>query len=260
MKDEGVRKAPADAGVLPDWVAERDQHPAPVDLFEYQQGLLSPEQEDLIRDHLADCADCTSMVLELAGVIPPTFPEARPEISPERLEANWQATIAKLWLPALRPRRLFDRVALPLAAGLLLTTLGAAYWGWRSSERLALALREPIVNVAVRDLLPDDTDGTFREEGAGPAPDHSSGPELLILNVADTRGLTRFRAEISPENEPHHLLWASDGLERSPAGRFTVSLPASFLPAGRYRVRLLGLNETTREVLAEYRLDRGPTP
>src|SRR5262245_53308308 len=79
---------------------EAGGHPAPEQLFEYQEGLLREEEEAKVQDHLALCPDCTRMVLELAGTVEPEFPEVEGPLSEERMAALWPGLRQRLPLPS----------------------------------------------------------------------------------------------------------------------------------------------------------------
>lgn len=238
---------------------EAGEHPAPEQLFEYQEGLLTREEEAEVQDHLALCPDCTRMVLELSGSVKPKFPEAEASLSEERVAALWSGLRERVPLspppPAFRRRRFFERIALPVAASLLLATLATSFWVW-SLFRENRLLARPRVNVAVRDLVPLGEPEVLREhEGKAGIPRESEAV-LLVLNLADLRLFPIYRAEIldAPDGK---LLWASDAMQRSVRGNFTLQLPLPFPGSGRYRVRLFGIGGDRRELLAEYKVDLG---
>jgi hypothetical protein len=169
------------------------------------------------------------------------WPELRRRISlpPQPQAAHW--------------RRSFERVALPLAASLLVATLAAFFWGW-SLVRENHLLARPQVNVAVLDLVP--LGEVRQDEGGNAGVPREAEAVLLVLNLADLRPFQTYRAEVLgvPDGK---LLWASDALQRSVRGNFTLQFPRPFPGSGLYRVRLFGVDGGKREPLADYEVDLG---
>lgn len=236
---------------------EAGEHPAPEQLFEYQEGLLSREEKAEVQDHLALCPDCARMVLELSGTVEPELPEVEAALSEERMAVLWPELRRRLPLPpqprATHWRRSFEHVALPLAASLLVATLVASFWVW-SLVRENRLLTRPQVNVAVRDLVPLDEQEVRRDEEGNAGVPREAEAVLLVLNLADLRPFPTYRAEVldAPDGK---LLWVSDALQRSTRGNFTLQLPRPFPGSGHYRVRLFGVDGGQPEPLAEYEVD-----
>lgn len=231
-------------------------HPAPELLFEYQEGLLTPVQAEEVQDHLALCPDCARMVLELAGTVPPAVPAATARLSEREMAEVWPGLRERLPLPAASSparRRPLERVALPLAASFLAATVGLSIWAaslLQDRQRLA----RPQANVAIVNLAPQG-EGMLREKARrGEIVPQGAEEVLLVLNLADLRRFPAYRAEILTAADGR-LLWAGDDLERSARGNFTLRLPLSFIPPGRYRIRLFGLDGGRREPLADYEID-----
>ena len=150
---------------------EAGEHPAPERLFEYQEGLLTKEQEAEVQDHLTLCPECTRMVLELSGTVAPELPEVEAPFSRERVEAIWPGLRRRLPHPpkpqVARWRRSAQRVALPLAASFLLATLAlvlslVGVYGLVSADGKFLWLS---------DELQRSTRGNFTLQLARPVPD-----------------------------------------------------------------------------------------
>lgn len=237
---------------------EVGEHPASEYLFEYQEGLLTAEEASEIQNHLALCSDCARMVLELAGSVEPEFREVEAPLSEERMAALWPGLRQRLSNPpqpkAARWRRSFERVALPLAASLLVATLATTFWAW-SLSRENRVLARPRVNVAVRDLAPLSDPEIRREEGETTGIPRDAEAVLLVLNLADLRPFPTYRAEILEASPDGKLLWASDAMQRSVRGNFDLQIPRPFPGSGRYRIRLFGVEGDRREPLAEYKVD-----
>lgn len=239
---------------------EAGEHPAPERLFEYQEGFLTEEEDAEVQDHLALCPECARMVLELSGAVEPEAPEPGEPLSDRRIREVWPATDPRLPLPP-RPqapprRRWLERVALPLAATLLVATLATSFWAWSLRQRNR-QLREPNGNVAILDLVPLSEEGIHRnreEQAAGVS--REAEAVLLVLNLSDLRPFPVYRAEIQDALDGK-VLWAAKELQRSSSGNFTLQFSRPFPGSGRYRIRLVGLNGSRRERLAEYEVDLG---
>lgn len=236
---------------------EAGEHPSPEQLFEYQEGRFEGKEEAEVQDHLALCADCTRMVLELSGAVEPDFPEVRASLSEERMDALWPGMRDRLPLPPQRQAapwyRSLERVALPLAASILLATLASSFWLW-SLRRENRLLAEPQVNVAVRNLVPQSEEGVRSDEARPTGLPQGVKAVLLILNLVDLRPFPAYRAEIveAPDGK---ILWASNELQRDSGGNFTLQLPLPFSGSGRVHIRLFGLDGQRRNLLAQYEVD-----
>jgi hypothetical protein len=63
-------------------------HPAAEELIAYHRRELEPPAAERLREHLADCADCADLVLDLAEY--DLWPERRERLSDEELAAERQ--------------------------------------------------------------------------------------------------------------------------------------------------------------------------
>jgi serine/threonine protein kinase len=79
-------------------------HPSIEDLEEYHRGSLDTESRELILDHLAECQDCT--ILLLYGVIEPHGPGLKAILPKARLEEAWDRLRPRLSLIRQRDRTL----------------------------------------------------------------------------------------------------------------------------------------------------------
>lgn len=224
-----------------------DGHPGPEILLAYHEGELDPGEAERVQDHLALCPDCTRVILEmaeLAGV----EPSLEGQLSGEEMARLWPTVQSRL--SAERPAA--PRWPLALAAALLLAVVGLSVWAL-SLREANRRLSQPRVNVTLQDLVPLAEERL--REGAGTETPRlrQGGSAVLVLNLADLRPFSRYRIDIvGPDGR---VLWSSEEPARSSRGNFTVELQPGFLPAGRYRVHLLGLEDGREELLAEYRLE-----
>ena len=230
------------------------EHPSSEELVEYAFGALSNEEEGRLQDHFALCGDCGRLVLDLVEA-----QDAEPAeggLSSWELEVAWREMERRLEdhheiaAPGRRaepPRIVPQRWSWSIAASLILA-VGALLLRQAGLERQLAALQEPRVDVAVMDLFES---GTVR---GSEEPAHfvaSDSPRVLLLSAPvseafDSYQLSLFRDESS---EP---IWRSEALQPNPYGSFQLLLPPRLLPAGSYRLVLLGLEDGQHELVAGY--------
>ncbi|HYJ66830.1 MAG TPA: zf-HC2 domain-containing protein [Nocardioidaceae bacterium] len=155
-------------------MADFTRHPDAVDLAEYAEGVLDASRQQAVEDHVRDCADCSTVLTDLAGVpellaqvpIPPM-----PDDVATRLDqaiaaesaaraSEWSGAAARV-TPIRRPRRWLA----PLAAAAAVIAV--------------VAIAIPVVNNADSgddDASGDDTSAVgagqeSAEDEAGSAPD-----------------------------------------------------------------------------------------
>jgi hypothetical protein len=247
----------------------RPPHIPPEDLLAYHDGLLSAAESEPIRDHLAVCAACADLVLEMESF--PDSPALAPDhqLSAAAVEQRWAmfqelrrrsgcspeevpgagARQPRRGLPALPGLRL---LAHPLTARLLAAGLALALGGVMLHQGLSRTSR-PAVRVYVSSL---DPQAQVRE--GGPAqpiriPDWADRV-LLILNLFELRSYGVYEVTLLADRGPGQVLWSSRDLHRSPDGSFALEVPRSFLSTGAYRIELYGIAGPRRDRLAVYHL------
>jgi hypothetical protein len=227
-------------------------HPSPGQLADYSLGLHAREEEALIQEHLALCAECAEVVLGLMDTS--ETGEGREVPSRAELEREWERLQAGSAPPA-PGSALFPPLPAPaltwgLAASLVVC-VGLLVWGLRLRGELAEA-RGPEAEVVLADLVPE---GAVGERGGGEPPRvqlPGAGRLVLLLNLGDLRTFPRYRIEIAgPRGE---IVWADD-VRRSDVGGFALDLPAEAVTPGIYEVRLYGAGEQGQTRLAIYRFE-----
>ena len=215
---------------------QEGEHPAPERLVAYAGGGLEEAEAEELRDHLALCRECSRQVLELRA-FPGSAPAADvPELSPREVEREWR----RLWgsVQAAEPRpaawqRVGPRapwVPWALAAGLLVTTLGASAWVVALQRRLGEPAQPRTDAVLVEWTA---TGGTLRGE---PVVSSAAAPLVVAVQAAPRRDEGGFRWEIVGAGG--RRVWRSPPLPRPARDRFVLQLPAHFLAPGGYRLRL----------------------
>lgn len=231
-------------------LAAPGSHPAPEKLAAYHAGELSPEEEGRIQDHLALCRECAALLLDLDGLADPDF-GAGADLAGK--ETVWQSLREEISpraqvVPLRRPVPSSPRWLQALAASLLIATLGLSLWVV-SLRRTVAELSAPQENAPVLDLY----SGTARGEGS-PAPVLTVPSNIrfftIILNPAGQRRYERYRVEIARAGG--EKVWSGQGIEPSPFGSFSLTLPRRAVGPGDYRVRLFGRSGGTEEPIEEY--------
>lgn len=212
------------------------EHPDAERLAAYAGDALDPAAAERLRDHLALCRECTRRVLELRAF--PGF--ATPDVaglSLAEVEHEWQ----RLWqrvgpqtggMPPARRRagRLAPWVPWALAAGLLVTTLGASGWVIALQRRMG-ERPEPRTDAVLVEWTA--TGGTQRGE---PVVARAAAPLFFAVQAAVRRDEGGFRWEIVGAG--NRRVWSSPPQPRPIRDRFVLQLSSHFLTPGQYRLRL----------------------
>lgn len=262
-------------------VTETEKHPESAELAAYVAGALSASAQDKVLRHLEGCPECVREVHALAEIARLGEGEGP---SAEEIDAGWRQFQEMLAasgekeesglvggalpeapgpgpVPGRRP--LAAVAAFPAGGALQVWAAVAtiAFLGtlllWRT-ERRDPPVDSPWVNVEVINLAPVD-EGAQREARGPQGPADLAAPTryVLILNVADPRTFPVYRVELV-ELASQRRIWESSGIERGRLGNFTLDLPAELVPAGSYRILLIGLGQSEPENLAEYRFQVAP--
>ena len=258
-------------------------HPGVDEVVDFQEGRLDDDDAQRLRRHLEACPECAREVRELerfdAGE-----PGAELRPSPEQTAADWarfQEQIARVpggggaggTVPqggsAYPPSRRLGRDPatataepadgavrrrprdwLPMAASVLLGLIGVGFWV--ASQQHAPPGPQPAPrNPFVFDLVPDGED-RVRDAAALAEVEVPAGMDTLVprLNLGDQTPYGGYRAEIV--NDAGATVWSQGALRRQPAGEFVVLVDRDDLPAGTYRLSVIGLEADRETVLATY--------
>ncbi len=232
----------------------RGPHPAVEELTEYRSGGLSQEVRERIRDHLTLCRECQQLVLDF-GALSDLASEGR-ELTAADVDQQWGRLARRLRsappqdsvaVVSSRPR-----FAWALAAALATAVVGLSVWvqALRHQNR---ELIRPQINAHLGDLFADGDrlreSGQFERVVVPPEADQV----VLILNLNRPETFSDYRVEILDSlAEDARVRWRRDGLRRGSEGNFVLTLRRGFLPPGRYRIRILGLEAEQEHLLASY--------
>ena len=215
--------------------SQAGEHPGAERLTAYAEDALDAAAAERLRDHLALCRECSRRVLELRA-LPTQAPADVPALSAAEVEREWQ----RLWgsvraaehRPAARRRAVRSAPWVPwaLAAGLLVTTLGASGWVVALQRRLREPVRPRTDAVLVEWTA---TGGTQRGE---PVVASAAAPLFFAVQAAVKRDEGGFRWEILGAG--NRRVWSSPPQPRPAHDRFVLQLPPHFLAPGEYRLRL----------------------
>lgn len=219
-------------------------HPEPETLAAYHAGELDADAASRLQEHLVYCRRCSALLLglgDLARAVAAAGPATGDAVASAedtiRTESDRTPTpdAAKVLRPPPTRWGLSRPVLSALAASLLVVT---AVLGVRVHELgdTVDRLEQPRINVAVHDLYAADA---YRGDDEAVIEIAAEGePATLILNPAEPGTFDSYRVSI--ERSDGGRVWVGDGLEPGPWENFSLVLPAGFLPAGSYRLRLSG--------------------
>jgi hypothetical protein len=221
-------------------------HPETEELIDYHQERLDSAATSRIREHLAECRECTALILDLEDFLraesSPPIPE---EITEARLVAravSWEAR-AERW-----------RNASLLAASLFLATsvpLGIYFWNHSQRGSPEMAGLTPEANLPLISLYPRSALRGGKENRLELPP----GPRWihLILTTEDLPQATDY--QLGVVDAAGHEILSLAGLQPTAVGTFSIGLPAARVPAGTYGLRLFRQADGKRVLIDEYPLE-----
>jgi hypothetical protein len=244
--------------------ARLGEPPTAEELYAYEQGELSPAEEERIREFLVGNP-------ELARTFAVPFPsdDAGPEdpdyLSPGQLADQWaslqrhihggEAKDSPVSLapvaafpssPDARALRLWRRTSAALAAALVLT-FGALLW--KDQRVLLPGTYAP----AVVDEVQIEEGGNRGGVDPGDLVPLDGGSARLRLLLARSPAFARYRLEIvNPAANPPQPLWSATTTLREGDPAFHLELPRGFLKPGRYRINAYGIEGSKERIEAVF--------
>lgn len=239
------------------------EHPSTEELVAYQEHRLEETDRDRLRRHLVGCEECARRVLELEDFDLPPSPDLLP--TREQTAASWDAFQQRLanerrapapepWhlspVPLRRSRPpgfLSPRSGALLAASLMLFIGALGFWLAGAQRWSGAAGTNPFVFA-----LSPDGEELRREESRHVEIVVPAGMDLLVprLRLGNQDAYATYRAELLDASG--RSIEQRRGFQRQPDGSFALSFTRSELPAGDYRLEVLGLSEEASERLATY--------
>lgn len=242
-----------------------DEHPSPDEILAYHADELDDDARAHMQEHFAWCSECNRTVRDLASWPAVELRDPKLERTAEEEAADWQAIRQRLGketpeaedqarepIPLVLPRPPPSPVPRPyllLIAALLLAVLSLQIFRW-SQE---VGFPNPTANVFVVDLSPIGNAATRDESTRGPArTEVPAGMETVVFLLVqeDVRPFDGHAVELLDEDG--HVFWQAGGLVSPPEGGFSVAVPFRTLPSNAIEIRLYGVDERERELLATY--------
>ncbi len=243
--------------------------PSVEELMAYHRNELSEQEADQMQERLAHYPDSVCLLDALASYPYEGEPGDPEYLSDEELEQAWEAVqdhlhyeakVVPLRKEAARPSddKIFSfdlRPVAAIAACLLVAVAGT--WFIRQGEvnELSRALKSPSSDVESQLLIPD---GLRTARGGGPSIQLPTGSEEYYLNlsVIEAPQFRDYRIEILDPADPGATpLWSEDGVERRRGDTFELLLPRDFLTVRKIEIRLYGLDEQGKTLLATYTVE-----
>jgi len=247
--------------------------PSEEELLAYHRRELSPSEMDRFEERLAHYPDAARLLAAFTTDAEPK-PGDPDHVSDEGQATAWRELQARLDEPmpparaahsfspsAPKPATFWRRIPVPARIAFAATTglvllLGILWYGRGErieelSRQVAL-LREPQINPEQRLFAPEMHHRGAEDEGVIQLP-HREHPYLISFALFDVPDYPSYRLVIvragSASAEP---IWTSSGLERQSDGTFSLLIPGTYLPRGKYELRLFGLRGKSAELLASY--------
>ncbi|HEV7506956.1 MAG TPA: zf-HC2 domain-containing protein [Thermoanaerobaculia bacterium] len=227
-----------------------DEHPAPEKLSAYLASKLSPEEDDVIQEHLAHCTLCTELLLDLQRFLePPVEDLPREGVVDFETAAGWRELRGKLWKDEsiskpLRSRRPASLKSLAAVLALAMVGLGMYVL------KLHGDLNAPRAGYHIL-LASAQTRGTA--EPVERVKLHEVPRDLSLTLVKPPEvDFPAYVAEISRENSAQVL--TIKGLRYQKEEGITLLLSKDRFEPGIYRIVLLGFRDGQLRRADSYRL------
>jgi len=251
--------------------------PSPDELLSFRADLLADEDRERLLERAAASPATARALLDARR-----FPEVEPvdeemRVTEKDVAHHWsrfeerlrqkeptQTSEAPPKRPALRLLPSFPslgrwlssrfhslRLAQAVAAALLLVSLGLS-WTLVVQRRPTHDDARPRLNLPIVELIPEGEAGERTEARSLQVP-ATADAILLVLTLRDRRSYRAYEVKI--RDSGGGVVWSSTALQRAPEGFFTLELPRRFLPAGRYRIAVRGIDGDRPEPVATYGLE-----
>jgi hypothetical protein len=235
-----------------------DGHPTPELLAAYHEDRLPPEKDGEIQEHFVECPECPELVLSLDEFASKEVPvTVMNDLSDTRVDWAWRRLrgqlLREITVPRIpRPRLLWLKrpaLAWGMVGVLLPSTAGLGIQVRSLMTDLQLLEKPEIAPPSTTILLPSVTRSAEQEPAGYEVP--PGAPRFLLkLESPAEEALPAYRLVIRTAHGQD--VWAGDGLTRTEEGMFEVRLTRRFLPAGDYKIRVLGIEQGQERVVQDY--------
>ena len=238
--------------------SDPEEHPSPETLTAYQANELSSDEDERIQSHLAVCAHCTELLLDLDEFLKPPAAAAEP-VADFEAAADWQRLRKELRpdveerAPTRPARRRFLASVwggYSVAAALLVTTVGFGIW---NAELLQDRRKpQPIFTVQTLSAQGSTRGGSGLEKG-----EPVVLPADITLLLPTEKPASLYRVDIL-RNESRNPEWSLD-LPPGKGAELNFNLPSEALSPGIYAVQVAPLREgRPGPAMWRYRLQIAP--
>jgi len=211
----------------------------------YMEGRLPEEEAEKIRERLVEHPE---LVRALTAEFPsePAQPGDADYVSDEEYPEHWARLERRMnGEPARKVVSFWPYLS--VAAAIAAIVFGSLL----AQARIQLAEeRMPKAAVPSNILLPDGQRGPTEK----PAIVDLDGDSILLVLaiVGSSEPVDAYRLEMVRTAEPQKVLWSTRMRATPDADTFTISVPRSFLEAGKYEVRLSSIRGSHQESVATY--------
>ena len=221
-------------------------HPSIDTWIAYYAGEVPEAEASELREHLSSCRRCVDLVLDLDRF-------AKPAPSAGTVADFEQAAVWRAVKHAVEPRARAQRwpAVVALAASSVFAVVGLSQYGARvdlESRIAQLSRLEP--NVVIENLRPGASERSSAGAGAAVELSADRGTYALILNLENEVDFPAY--ELRVFDADGHEVERVRGLAISDFGNFSLAVPPGALAAGRYELRLFGLEVDAERLIETY--------
>jgi hypothetical protein len=221
-------------------------HPSVATWIAYYARKVPESEASGLRKHLARCRRCIDLVLDLDR-----FAEPSPRIG--AVADFEQAAVWRTVKAAVEPRARVGHwpTVAAVAASTVFAVVGLAQYNARVDLETQIAERSGLQpNVVIESLRPGARERSAGGVDATAELSAAGGPTALILNLKDEVDFPAYELRVfdGEGGEVERI----PGLTISDFGNFSLAVPPGALAAGRYELRLFGLDADAEQLIETY--------
>jgi hypothetical protein len=223
--------------------------PTDDEVIAFSRGELTGAHESRVREYLVHAP-------ELLDALTAPFPsaDAAPVLTEAQLAHDWSRLRARIEPERPPVPRWYLRNNWAIAASVAAVCLAGMLAQSRlTNRRLQQQMSHPRTNLDNRLLLPDGRRGGGAE-GEQPVALSADGSDFVLAPaLINAPQYGDYGVELLDLAAiPPHSIFGATGLRRHTDNTLTIFVPRAFLPGGRYRLVVYGLEDSRRDVLATY--------